>query len=144
MGTPNFPFGQQQNPQPQPQQSAPPQFNNPYAQPVVQTPDQNFVTQEQLRAAVEQVNGLSNQISQLTGAVNGLGQNQEALHQWLVSQAQNISSLMSSIANSIKAEGAMGFLRSVLGGAPNVPLAPPAQPTQPQYPQQGFPPSPQG
>lgn len=141
MGTPQFPFGQQQPQQQAPQ--APPQFANPYATPApVQGSGSGYVTQDQLAAAVDQINGLSNQISQLTGAVNGLGQNQEALHQWLVGQAQNISSLMSSIANSIKAEGAMGFLRSVLGGAPNQQLAAPAPPSQPQYPQmQGFPPS---
>lgn len=141
-------FPQQQNPGFPTQPQQPPQFSQPYnlGQQGQQAPSQGFVTQDQLSAALDQINGLNNQIAALTGAVNGLGQNQEALHQWLVAQAQNIAGMISSIANSIKTEGALGFLRGMLSGGAPQPVAPPAPPVQPQLQQfapQGFPPPPQ-
>lgn len=135
---PYVPQPQQGYPQ-QAQQQAPPQFNTPYQQPAQAQaqPGSGPVTQEQFTSLANTLQAHAAQLANLTGAVNGLGANQEALHQWLVSQAQNLSGMVGSISEAIRTEGAMGFLRSIFTQGPQAQQ--PQQQPQQQLPQ-GFPP----
>lgn len=108
-----IPAPQQPTPTLGPQPTAPPSFN-PYLQPQAAptAPDAPAWAQGLLASIADQ----RNQIAQLTGAVNGLGQNQTALHDWLVGAANNLQGMVGSIAQSIKNEGALGFLKQLFSG----------------------------
>lgn len=115
-------------PMPQPQQppaQQPPVFNVPGLQ---QQPQQPSNVEAMLAQVLESNADMRNQVAQLTTAVNGLGGNQEALHQWLVAQVEQITGMISGIVNAVRQEGIAKLLTGVFTGG--VPQQPPGQPGQ--------------
>lgn len=123
MTQPGFP--QQNQPPAFPQQVAqpapPPVFNVPgIAQPEVQPAEGSLA--EKVDALLQSHQDIRNQVAGLTAAVNGLGQNTEALHNWLVAQVETVVAMVSSVFTSIKTQGVVATLTNVLtGGQPPQP-----------------------
>lgn len=108
---PPFPVPPQNQPQP-PQWNFP--FNQPAQQPVAQSNEPTL--EQKVDSLLAQHNDMRNQVSELTAAVNGLGQNTQALHEWVVNQIEQVTSMVAGITQAIRTEGVQGILKNLFTG----------------------------
>lgn len=130
-------FGQPQPTQPQPQgfqpPPPPPAFNPAGLPPQQPSAPSTPSVDERLASLEASHKDVRNQVAELTGAVNGLGQNTEALHQWVVGTMENVVGMVGSIVQQVQQEGVLKLFTGMFGGSGQ---AQQGQPQPPQPPQQ--------
>lgn len=130
--TQQYGFAPQQPPAQQPQFAPPPAFNPAGLSQQPQAPAAASV-EDRLAALEASHRDVRDQTASLTAAVNGLGQNTEALHQWVVGTMESVVGMIGSIVQQVQQEGVMKMLTGFFTGGPQQsPQQPPQVPQPPQ------------
>ena len=105
-----------------PQNQAPaPQFNYPFNVQAPSNPPANSSVDDKLDALAASFQDTRNQVAELTAAVNGLGANTQALHEWVVNQVEQVTTMVGGIVQAIRQEGVRGIVANLISGSQQQP-----------------------